>query len=260
MKKIAAVTAALLGVCILLTACGRSDDAKEVDAMIRSLSRVSLESGEELSQVRSAYDALPDAEKAQVRQYEKLEEAEETYRNFVQINADIAQMIELSGAQFSNAEAGVTDLIERASEIRAAYEKMSAFEKAQIKDIDRMGAAIEKLQSYVQNAETAAAAYVKGFLTAYAGKGYTVTGIYCIKNIRDGGTEYHFFALTYEDAAGKTYETYSTARCTAEVTYDVIAARPEIFFAEEPVASSADALHNGNVTLDLEKILEMAAA
>ena len=138
MKKIAAVTAALLGVCILLTACGRSDDAKEVDAMIRSLSRVSLESGEELSQVRSAYDALPDAEKAQVRQYEKLEEAEETYRNFVQINADIAQMIELSGAQFSNAEAGVTDLIERASEIRAAYEKMSAFEKAQIKDIDRI--------------------------------------------------------------------------------------------------------------------------
>ena len=255
MKKMIAAAALFCGLLVLLTACGRSSAARRVDNMIKDLDKISLESGSALEKIRDAYDALSDTEKAEVRRLEKLEKAEETYNNYVQINREIAGMLEISDGSFSDAELGISYLLERADAILKEYRKMSAFEKSQIKDADRIKEAAEILKSYVDNAKTPAAAYVKAFRTLHADA--SVTGVFCVKNLR-GGEEYHYFALTYEDAEGKSHSVYSTARVTVQISADAIAARPDIFFADAPVTADTDAVTNGNVTLDTEEILSLA--
>lgn len=250
MRKIAV---ALLGIALfalLLTGCGRAKAAKAVDAQIKAIGRVSVESGDALSAARAAYEALTDEEKEDVKKLKKLESAEETYENYTRINAEIAEMINLSGTEFSDGRMGISYLITRAEEIKAEYKKMSSYEKSQITGVDRIDEAVEKLKTYEANTAAPARAYLQAFTSLYGAKGYVVTAVYCIKTIRAGGEEFHYFALTAKDAAGEERAFYATARCTTSVDAETIAAHPDVFFADAPVNDASDAVKNGNITLD----------
>ena len=262
MKKTVAAAVCVLLILAVFAGCGKKKPGTvlAVEEQIRGIGKVSIESGETLQKIRAAYDALAETDREKVANYDKLEEAEATYANYVRINEDIAALLQVANASFTDAEEGISRLIERAAEIRAEYKKMSAFEKQQIRGMDQLDAAVEKLQAMAENTQTPAVSYVKAFLQVNAGRQVDVTGVYCIKSIRDGGTEYHVFALTYTDAQGEVHSVYSTARCKADVTAESIAAHPEIFFADEPVGDDLDAVKNGNVALDTAAILAVAAS
>ncbi|MBQ2758414.1 MAG: hypothetical protein IJE93_01445, partial [Clostridia bacterium] len=112
----------------------------------------------------------------------------------------------------------------------------------------------EKFEQYVVNAEDAAKAYIKAFNQVFKGKKYTVTAIYCIKQIRDNGDEYHMFALKYKDKNKKTHTVYSNARFMSSAAYDLIVEKADIFFAEEPASESSDPVKNANLKLDIEAL------
>ncbi len=257
MRKIIAACALLLCALLLFSACGRVSAAKRVDNMINALEPVGLDSGDALKYARGAYEKLSKADKAAVKSLEKLEKAEAAYENYLRINREIAEMLEITAGDYSDAKSGVSYLIQRAEEILQEYRKMSSFEKKQIRGADEIKSALETMKSYEENAKAGAATYVKAFLTLHAAQGDTVTGVFCVKNLR-GGEEYHYYALTYRTAAEKTRTVYSTARCTVRISTDEIVARPDIFFADAPVSADTDAVKNGNVTLDTDEILALA--
>ena len=105
-----------------------------------------------------------------------------------------------ANSTFSDDSVNISELLNRAEEMEAEYNKLSEERKAQIKDYEKVAEAKAKLTVYCENAVNAASQYVKAFNRVHIGESYTVTGIYCIKQIRNETDEYHLFALTYKDA------------------------------------------------------------
>ena len=250
MKKVILASAMLVLSAVLLASCGKTVNTKQVEALIKGLdSNVDLDNAEALSEARSAYDALTDEEKAKVSNRKKLEKAAEEYDRMAGLNDYIASMVNSAGTTYSKDDFNVSDLLGQYEQMVETYNGLSDSEKEQIKDFDKLEAAVSQLQDYDSAAQEAAAAYVKGFMEVYKDKGFTVTKVGCIKQIREE-KEYHFFSLTYKDKEGKEHNAYSTARFTGANVINTIIARPEIFFAAQPATEDTDCLKNGNVTID----------
>ncbi|MBQ6120083.1 MAG: hypothetical protein IJK98_12675, partial [Clostridia bacterium] len=154
-----------------------------------------LENAEALSEVRSAYDALSDEEKAKVSNRKKLEKAAEEYDKLAGLNDYVAAMVDSAGTSFSKDDFNVSDLLDQYDEMVETYNGLKDSEKEQIKDFDKLEEAVAQLKDYDNAAQEAAAAYVRGFMEVYKDKGFTVTRVGCIKQIREE-KEYHFFSLT----------------------------------------------------------------
>lgn len=257
MKKCGIVVLIVLLTAVLFSGCGKTEAVKAAEKLIASIGEVDLESGDVISDAREAFDALTEEEQGKVKNTKKLEKAEETYNGFVDFNDDIAAVVKGAEVSFSDKDFNVNTLLEKAAEIKTAYEAMSDERKAMVKDYDKIDASVEVLNSFVENAELAAAQYIKAFNSVFKEEKYTVTGVYCIKQIRNETDEYHLFALTVKDAADKEKTFYSHARCTTDVAADAIAARAETFFAEKPVTDESDAKKCGNVALDIEAVLAL---
>ncbi len=259
MKKVLVVSAVFVLCCLLFTGCGKTEATKAVQTMIGDIGSVNLDSEEQVNAVRAAYNALSDEEKAKVKNYDKLEKAENDLKDIKTFNADIAAVIEAAGTSFSNGDFKVSELIQKASDIENAYNGLSDEYKAQIKDFDKLTEAKQVLLGYVENAERAAAQYVKAFNELNKGKNYTVTQVYCIKQIRNEKDEYHFFALTYKNAKDNETTVYSVARIPTEVTALSVKAHPEYYFADKPVDEESDAKLSGNINISMENVNALLA-
>ena len=90
MKKLGIVVVVSLS--MLLTACGKSDAVKNVEAEIRSLETISIDSGADIEKAEADYTALTDEEKKQVENIEALEAAKEEFREIRQI-ADLEEKV-----------------------------------------------------------------------------------------------------------------------------------------------------------------------
>lgn len=255
-KYVCAVLCVLLILCVF-TGCGKSEAVKATEKLIGDIGKISLESEEPLSLAREAFDALTEEEQAKVKNLSKLEKAEAEYKEITDFNADIEAIIRSAEASFSAEDFDLSGLIEKADAIEEQYAAMSEERKAMVTDYEKVADAKAVLVSYIENAQMAAAQYIKAFQSVYKTEKYTVTGVYCIKQIRNETDEYHLFALTYNTADGKEKNAYSHARCTTDVTAEAIAARPETFFAEKPVTDDSDAIECGNVKLDIESALAL---
>ena len=75
----------LLSVLILLTACGKTEEAQAVDEMILSLGEINEDSETDISEVESAYNELSEREQKSLDNYALLVNARNTYN---QIKAD----------------------------------------------------------------------------------------------------------------------------------------------------------------------------
>lgn len=70
------ITLALtLMLCLSLTACGKSEEVKNVETMIKNLGEVTSESLEAVFAARNAYEALPEEEKEKVKNIDELKDA-----------------------------------------------------------------------------------------------------------------------------------------------------------------------------------------
>ena len=78
MKK--SLLALFLVFCLMLTACGKKDQAVfEAEVMIKAIKTVTIASGEDIATAERFYNKLTEAQKSQVENYETLRQAREAY-------------------------------------------------------------------------------------------------------------------------------------------------------------------------------------
>jgi len=82
MKKIIAVVL-VVALCLSLSACGKSEAVKNVEAMIDALGEITLESLDAIHSAENAYKALSEEEQKEIENYEILVEARNSYYELV---------------------------------------------------------------------------------------------------------------------------------------------------------------------------------
>lgn len=99
MKKIK-----IIGICtlmvLILCACGKSEEVKNVEKLISNIGTVSLSSEKSISEAENAYNSLTDEDKGKVKNYSKLENAKkelselgivlniDNYEKYLNVNMD----------------------------------------------------------------------------------------------------------------------------------------------------------------------------
>ena len=266
MKKILICCLVCLLAVLTLTSCkGKKTEAtKAVEEMIKAIGTVTLDSEEQLNEIKKAYTALSADEKNRVKNYDDYQEAvnelktiQTRFKSYDEMNATIQNVIDTAATSFSEDGVNYTDLIAAGQEILDRYEDMDKEAKENVKVTDEFKTALETLKSIAGDTEAIAAEYVKAFYTVFADEKYEVTNIYCIKQVRDE-TQYNIFALTYKDAAGNETTLYANARCSNETKAATIAENKESFFAKSAVSDVFNAAENGNVPLDVDAVLKLA--
>ena len=111
--------------------------AKAVDDMIDAIGEVTLESEEAIAAARAAYEALTEAQKAEVKSYDKLTAAEARLAD-LKAAKPVDDMIDAIGEVTLESE----DAIAAA---RAAYEALTEAQQAEVKSYDKLTAAEARL-------------------------------------------------------------------------------------------------------------------
>ena len=253
-KKI--VLAVILVLCVVFMAsCSKTEAVKNVETLIESIGELSSDSKKAINEALEAYEALSDEEKEKVGNFSELESKKAALDEAEAFSKKVKKLVKNKDNQFTDSKSSITDILKDAKELLAEYENLSADVKALV-SIDELNELIEKFELYIVNAEDAAKAYIKAFKEVFKGKKYTVTAIYCIKQIRDNGDEYHMFALKYKDSKKKTHTVYSNARFMSSAAYDLIVEKADIFFAETPASEASDPVKNANLELDLDTLMK----
>ena len=199
--------------------------AKPVDDMIDAIGEVTLESEDAIAAARAAYEALTEAQKAEVKSYDKLTAAEARLAD-LKAAKPVDDMIDAIGEVTLESE----DAIAAA---RAAYEALTEAQKAEVKSYDKLTAAEARL------ADLKAAKAVDDMIDAIG----EVT-------LESEGTI---------DAARAAYEALTEAQQAEVKSYDKLTAaeaRLAVLKPAKPVEKLIDAI--GEVTLGSESAIAAA--
>ena len=121
--------------------------AKAVDDLIDAIGEVTLESGDAIKAARAAYDALTDTQKELVKNYEKLNAAEEAYTALV--DAAAAKAVDDLIDAIGEVTADSGDAIKAA---RAAYDALTDTQKELVKNYEKLLAAEELYEELTASA------------------------------------------------------------------------------------------------------------
>ena len=111
--------------------------AKAVDDMIDAIGEVTLESEEAIAAARAAYEALTEAQQAEVKSYDKLTAAEARLAD-LKAAKPVDDMIDAIGEVTLASEEAITAA-------RAAYEALTEAQQAEVKSYDKLTAAEARL-------------------------------------------------------------------------------------------------------------------
>ena len=199
--------------------------AKAVDDMIDAIGEVTLESEEAIAAARAAYEALTEAQKAEVKSYDKLTAAEARLAD-LKAAKPVDDMIDAIGEVTLESE----DAIAAA---RAAYEALTEAQKAEVKSYDKLTAAEARL------ADLKAAKAVDDMIDAIG--------------------EVTLESENAIDAARAAYEALTEAQQAEVKSYDKLTAaeaRLAVLKPAKPVEKLIDAI--GEVTLGSESAIAAA--
>ncbi len=253
MKKKIVLSLILVLIVVFMSSCSKTEATKNVETLIENIGELSADSKKAINEALKAYDALSDEEKEKVNNYSELESKKALLDEADDFNKKVKKVVKNKDNKFTDTESSITDILKESRELLAEYETLSADIKALV-SVEELHTLIEKFEQYIVNAEDAAKAYVKAFNEVFKGKKYTVTDIYCIKQIRDNGDEYHMFAIKYKDSKKKTHTVYSNARFMSSSAYDLIVEKADIFFAETPASETSNPVKNENLELDIDAL------
>ena len=201
--------------------------AKAVDDLIDAIGEVTLESEEAIAAARAAYEALTEAQQAEVKSYDKLTAAEARLAD-LKAAKPVDDMIDAIGEVTLESE----DAIAAA---RAAYEALTEAQKAEVKSYDKLTAAEARL------ADLKAAKAVDDMIDAIGEVTLESEGAI--------------------DAARAAYEALTEAQQAEVKSYDKLTAaeaRLAVLKPAKPVEKLIDAI--GEVTLDSESAIQAARA
>ena len=199
--------------------------AKAVDDLIDAIGEVTLESEEAIAAARAAYEALTEAQKAEVKSYDKLTAAEARLAD-LKAAKPVDDMIDAIGEVTLESE----DAIAAA---RAAYEALTEAQKAEVKSYDKLTAAEARL------ADLKAAKAVDDMIDAIGEVTLESEGAI--------------------DAARAAYEALTEAQQAEVKSYDKLTAaeaRLAVLKPAKPVEKLIDAI--GEVTLGSESAIAAA--
>ena len=199
--------------------------AKAVDDMIDAIGEVTLESEEAIDAARAAYEALTEAQQAEVKSYDKLTAAEARLADLKAAKA-VDDMIDAIGEVTLESEEAI-------DAARAAYEALTEAQQAEVKSYDKLTAAEARL------ADLKAAKAVDDMIDAIG----EVT-------LESEGTI---------DAARAAYEALTEAQQAEVKSYDKLTAaeaRLAVLKPAKPVEKLIDAI--GEVTLGSESAIAAA--
>ena len=111
--------------------------AKPVDDMIDAIGQVTLESEDAIAAARAAYEALTEAQQAEVKSYDKLTAAEARLADLKAAKA-VDDMIDAIGEVTLESEGAI-------DAARAAYEALTEAQQAEVKSYDKLTAAEARL-------------------------------------------------------------------------------------------------------------------
>ena len=111
--------------------------AKPVDDMIDAIGEVTLDSEDAIAAARAAYEALTEAQKAEVKSYDKLTAAEARLADLKAAKA-VDDMIDAIGEVTLESEGAI-------DAARAAYEALTEAQQAEVKSYDKLTAAEARL-------------------------------------------------------------------------------------------------------------------
>ena len=199
--------------------------AKAVDDMIDAIGEVTLESEEAIAAARAAYEALTEAQKAEVKSYDKLTAAEARLADLKAAKA-VDDMIDAIGEVTLESEEAI-------AAARAAYEALTEAQKAEVKSYDKLTAAEARL------ADLKAAKAVDDMIDAIG--------------------EVTLESENAIDAARAAYEALTEAQQAEVKSYDKLTAaeaRLAVLKPAKPVEKLIDAI--GEVTLGSESAIAAA--
>ena len=201
--------------------------AKAVDDMIDAIGEVTADSGEAVQAARAAYDALTDAQKAEVKNYDVLTAAERRLAN-LQAILPVEDKIDAIGEVTLDSENAI-------QAARAAYDALTEEQKAEVKNYDVLTAAEARL------ADLQAAKPVEKLIDAIG--------------------EVTLASESAIQAARAAYDALTEAQKAEVRNYDVLTAAEARLAnqkAAKPVEDSINAI--GEVTLDSESAIQAARA
>ena len=111
--------------------------ARAVDDLIDAIGEVTLESEEAIAAARAAYEALTEAQKAEVKSYDKLTAAEARLAD-LKAAKPVDDMIDAIGEVTLDSESAI-------AAARAAYEALTEAQQAEVKSYDKLTAAEARL-------------------------------------------------------------------------------------------------------------------
>ncbi len=199
--------------------------AKAVDDLIDAIGEVTLESEEAIAAARAAYEALTEAQKAEVKSYDKLTAAEARLAD-LKAAKPVDDMIDAIGEVTLDSESAI-------AAARAAYEALTEAQQAEVKSYDKLTAAEARL------ADLKAAKAVDDMIDAIGEVTLESEGAI--------------------DAARAAYEALTEAQQAEVKSYDKLTAaeaRLAVLKPAKPVEKLIDAI--GEVTLGSESAIAAA--
>ena len=199
--------------------------AKAVDDMIDAIGEVTLESEETIAAARAAYEALTEAQQAQVKSYDKLTAAEARLAELKAAKA-VDEKIDAIGEVTLESENAITAA-------RAAYKALTEAQQAEVKSYDKLTAAEARL------ADLKAAKAVDDMIDAIG--------------------EVTLESESAIDAARAAYDNLTEAQQAEVKSYDKLTAaeaRLAVLKPAKPVEKLIDAI--GEVTLESEEAIAAA--
>ena len=205
------------------------DAAKAVTDQIAKIGTVTLDSGDAIKAAREAYDALTEAQQAQVTNYETLTAAEKAYAALV-ANRDAAKAVTNQIAKIGTVTLDSGDAIKAA---REAYDALTEAQQAQVTNYETLTAAEKAYAALVANRDAAKA------VTNLISKIGTVT--------LDSGDAIK--------AAREAYDALTEAQQAQVTNYETLTAAEKAYAALVANRDAAKAVTNliskiGTVTLD----------
>ena len=199
--------------------------AKAVDDMIDAIGEVTLESEEAITAARAAYEALTEAQQAEVKSYDKLTAAEARLAD-LKAAKPVDDMIDAIGEVTLESEGAI-------AAARAAYEALTEAQQAEVKSYDKL---------------TAAEAHLADLKAAKA-----------VDDMIDAIGEVTLESEGAIDAARAAYEALTEAQQAEVKSYDKLTAaeaRLAVLKPAKPVEKLIDAI--GEVTLGSESAIAAA--
>ena len=175
MRRILAAALALV-LALMLCAC-KSAEAKSVEAQIGQIGDVTLESAAAIEEAEASFAALTEEQKAEVKNYDVLLAARETYTGLKseaakrtealidaigEVTADSRSAIEQAQAAYDALSAQEREQVENNAALQAAHERFAALKSAAVLELEArigaLGAVTLDSESAVEQAEAAFAA------------------------------------------------------------------------------------------------------